>query len=105
MLRQYNLVNFELDLEAQFTGLPQASNEYLSIFGAVQGAENLRVDIWDGVQYVTVIPDIQTGWNHVNVSSYHTGTILNIRFKDALQLGDPGRTQWEIDALYLNLWD
>ena len=105
LLRHYSGVNFELDLEAQFIGLPQASNEYLSIFGAVQGTENLRVDIWDGIQYVTLIPDIQTGWNHVDVSSYHTGTNINIRLKDSFQLGDSVRSQWEIDALYLNLWD
>jgi hypothetical protein len=97
--------NYELDLEAQFTGLPQASNEYLSIFGAVQGTENLRVDVWNGIQYVTLISDIQVGWNHVDVSSYHTSTTFNLRFKDTVQASDTVQDRWEIDALFLNLWD
>jgi hypothetical protein len=97
--------NYELDLEAQFTGLPQASNEYLSIYGGVQGTENLRVDVWNGTQYVTIISDIQAGWNHVDASSYHTSTTFNIRFKDTVQASDIVQNRWEIDALYLNLWD
>ena len=105
LLNQYNTFNYELDLEVQITNLPQALNEYLSIYAGVQGAENLRVDIWNGVQYVTVIPDIQIGWNHVNVSSYHTGTTFNLRFKDTIRVGDFTQNQWEIDTLYLNLWD
>jgi hypothetical protein len=105
LLNQYSSFNYEVDLEVQFSNLPQASNEYLSIFGGVQGAENLEVDIWNGVQYVNVIPDIQAGWNHVNVSSYHTGPTFNIRFKDTIRVSDFTQNQWEIDALYLNLWD
>jgi hypothetical protein len=97
--------NYELDLEAHFTGLPQVSNEYLSVYGGVQGTENLQLDVWNGIQYVTLIPDIQTGWNHVDVSSYHTGTTFNIRFKDTVQVGDIVQDRWEIDACYLNLWD
>jgi hypothetical protein len=97
--------SYELDLEAQFTELPQASNEYLSIYGGVQGAENLQVDVWNGTQYVTLISDVQVGWNHVDVSSYHVGTTFNIRFKDTVQVSDFVQDLWEIDALYLNLWD
>jgi hypothetical protein len=97
--------NYELDLEAHFTGLPQVSNEYLSVYGGVQGTENLQLDVWNGIQYVTLIPDIKTGWNHVDVSSYHTGTTFNIRFKDTVQVGDIVQDRWEIDACYLNLWD
>jgi hypothetical protein len=105
LLNQYNETNFELDLEVQFIGLPQKSNEYLSIFGGVQGSENLQVDVWNGTQYVTLISDIQFGWNHVDVSSYHTGPTFDLRLKDTLQVNDLVQDNWEIDALYLNLWD
>jgi hypothetical protein len=105
LLRQYQGVIYEIDLEIQFTGLPQTTNEYLSIYGGIQGTENLQVDVWNGAQYVNLIPDVQAGWNHVNVSNYHTGSTFNIRFKDTLRAVDSIRDFWEIDALYLNLWD
>jgi hypothetical protein len=97
--------SYKLDLEAQFTELPQKTNEYLSIYGGVQGSENLKVEVWNGTQYVTLISDLQTGWNHVDVSSYHTGSTFNIRFKDTVQANDLIQDFWEIDAMYLNLWD
>ena len=97
--------SYELDLEVEWTGLPQATYEYLSVYGGIQGAENLFVEVWDGSQYVTLIVDVQPGWNSVDVSTYHTNSTFNIRFKDATQLGDVVQENWEIDALFLNLWD
>ena len=97
--------DYKLDLEVEWTGLPQATYEYLSVYGGTQGVENLLVEVWDGAQYVTLIADVQPGWNSVDVSSYHTGSTFNIRFKDTTQVGDAVQDSWEIDALYLNLWD
>ena len=97
--------DYELDLEVEWTGLPQATYEYLSVYGGTQGAENLLVEVWDGAQYVTLIADVQPGWNSVDVSTYHTSSTFNIRFKDATQLGDVVQENWDIDALFLNLWD
>ena len=96
---------YELDLEVQWSGLPAKTNEYLMIYGGSQGAESLQVDVWDGVQWVTLIGDVQTGWNNVDVSSYLTGATFNIRFKDTTQIGDLLQENWEIDALFLNLFD
>lgn len=97
--------DYELDLEVEWTDLPQATYEYLSVYGGTQGTENLLVEVWDGIQYVTLISDVQPGWNSVDVSTYHTGSTFNIRFKDTTQIGDVVQESWEIDALYLNLWD
>ena len=96
---------YELDLEAQWSGLPTKTNEYLMIHGSSQGAEALQVDVWDGIQWVTLIGDVQTGWNNVDVSTYLTGSTFNIRFKDTTQIGDLSQDNWEIDALFLNLFD
>ncbi len=97
--------SYELDLEVEWTGLPQAANEYLRVYGGTQGAEGLKLEIWDGSSYVTVINDIQPGWNDVDVSAYHTGSTFNIRLRDATQSIDPIEDSWEIDSLYLELWD
>jgi hypothetical protein len=105
LLKHYNSVNYELDLEAQFSHLPQATNEYLSIYAGVQDLENLQVDIWNGTHYVNVMPDIIPGWNHVNVSSYHINPTFNIRFKDSIVVLDQIQDSWEIDLLVLHLWD
>ena len=97
--------NFELDLEALWSDLPSFNNKYLNLYGVTQGSEALQVDVWDGVQWVTVITDIQTGWNIVNVSMYLTGSTFNIRFKDTVQTSDATQDSWEIDTLVLNLFD
>ncbi len=96
---------YELDLEVTWSGLPARSNEYLSVYGGTQGAEAFQVDVWDGIQWVNLIADVQAGWNNVDVSAYLTGTSFNIRFKDSLQVGDITQESWEIDALFLNLFD
>lgn len=55
--------NYYLDLEVLWIGLPQKTYEYLMIYGEAQDAEAMRVDVWDGSQWVTLIPDLQPGWN------------------------------------------
>jgi len=96
---------YEFDMEVTWSGLPTKSNEYLSVYGGIQGAEALQVDVWDGGAWVNLIADVQTGWNNVDISAYLTGTSFNIRFKDSLQVGDVTQENWVIDALFLNLFD
>ena len=97
--------SYELDLEVEWTGLTQATNEYLCVYGGTQAAEGLLVQVWDGSSYVTVISDVQPGWNNVDISAYHTDSTFNIRFRDATQTIDSVQSSWEIDALYLKLWN
>ncbi len=97
--------NYWLDLEVLWIGLPQKTYEYLLIYGEAQDAEALRVDVWNGVQWVTIISDIQPGWNTVDITAYHTGSIFNIRFRDTLRDPDITQSSWIIDAMYLNLFD
>jgi hypothetical protein len=97
--------NYEMDLEVLWNDLPSFGNEYLMVYGEVQGSEDLQVDVWDGGAWVTVIADLQTGWNTVDVSSYLTGSSFSIRFKDTVQVSDSTQDTWEIDAVVLNLFD
>ena len=69
------------------------------------GAETLRVDYWDGATWVNIIPSVSSGWNVVDVSVYLTGSAFTIRFVDSVQLADTTQDSWEIDAVFLNLFD
>jgi hypothetical protein len=99
------LQSYELDLEVLWSDLSSFNNGYLLVYGVTQGTEALQVDVWDGIQWVTVISDIQAGWNTVDVSSYLSGSTFSIRFKDTVQTSDATQDSWEIDALVLNLFD
>lgn len=94
-----------LDLEVSWTGLPSKTNEFLVIYGGVMGAETLQVDYWNGASWVNVIPSLTSGYNIVDISSYLTGSSFTIRFVDSVQLGDTTQDTWDIDAVYLNLFD
>jgi len=97
--------SYMLDLEVRWSDLISYNNEFLMVYGVTQGSEALQVDVWDGIQWVTVINDIQGGWNTVDVSSYLSGSTFSIRFKDTVTTSDATQDSWEIDALVLNLFD
>jgi len=96
---------YKLDLEVSWTGLPTRTNEFLTVYGGVMGAETLQVDYWNGSTWVNVIPSVTAGYNLVDVSSYLLGSSFTIRFVDSVQLGDSVEESWEIDAVFLNLFD
>jgi hypothetical protein len=105
MIKTVSQENYELDLEVRWSDLSSFNYEYLRVYGVTQGTEALQVDVWDGIQWVTVINDIQSGWNTVDVSSYLSGSTFSIRFKDTVHTSDVTKDSWEIDALVLNMFD
>jgi len=96
---------YDLDLEAEWTGLPSKTNEYLSIYGGTMGAEHLRVDYWNGAAWVNLITEVKPGYNIVDVSGVLTGSTFTIRFDDTTEQGDIVQDSWVIDSVYLNLFD
>jgi hypothetical protein len=95
--------NYELDLEVGWTAAQYLeANEYLCVYGGTQGAEALRVDIWNGA-WTNVIADLASGWNNVSVSSYLTSSSFEIRFADS---GGDSSAQdtWQIDGVLLHVW-
>jgi hypothetical protein len=98
-------VNYELDLEEQFTGVDFGqSNEYLCVYAGALGAESLKVDVYSGGSWVTVIPVLQTNqWNNVSVLSYLTTSTFTFRFKGSNDAGDLVLDTWQIDASLLSL--
>lgn len=95
---------YDLDVEVSWTDLPSKTNEYLTIYGGVQGVENLQVDYWDG-SWNSLTTDITAGYNVIDVSAALTGSSFVIRFTDTTGAGDAVEDTWGIDTVYLHLFD
>ncbi len=98
-------VNYELDLEVQWTAVDfNESNEFLCIYGGTMGAEDIRVDVWDGTSWQNLITDLTSGWNNVSVSSYLYSSTFAIRFKGSTEANDTTQDTWNIDATIFRKW-
>ncbi|MFW9809855.1 MAG: hypothetical protein ACFFE6_10815, partial [Candidatus Thorarchaeota archaeon] len=98
------LADYNLDLEVGWTGADYSqTNEELCIYGGTQGAEALRVDVWNGA-WINVISDLQQNqWNNVSISSYLTSSSFEIRFTDAS--GDSAtQDTWQVEGVLLHIW-
>jgi hypothetical protein len=67
------------------------------------GAEDISVDVWDGVSWQNLFTDLTTGWNNVTVSSYLTSSTFTIRFKGATETDDATQDSWNIDVALLHV--
>jgi hypothetical protein len=98
-------VNYELDLEEQFTGVDfNQANKWLCIYAGSLGAESLRVDVRSGSNWINVISGLQPNqWNNVSVSTWLIGSTFTIRFNGGTETGDTTQDNWNIDAVMLRL--
>lgn len=97
--------NYELDLEVQWTSVDfDETNEELGIYGGTMGAENIRVDVWNGSGWENLFTDLNSGWNNVSVTSYLTASNFTIRFKGGTETNDTTQDTWNIDATLLHVW-
>jgi len=95
---------YKLDLEAQFTNVNffGHSGEICVKTGSV-GNENLLLDYWNGQSWVNLIQGLQgSSWNNMSVPL--TSENLTVRFRDGLWIRDKTQNTWQIDSLYLHLW-
>ncbi|MFW9963547.1 MAG: hypothetical protein ACFFCX_08290 [Candidatus Sifarchaeia archaeon] len=99
--------NYELDLEVQWTTASfDNNNELLCIYAGNTDTENLIIDVWDGVGWTNVLPDLQANsWNNISVKTWLTSSTFTIRFKGGLDIGDSAPSQWNIDATLLRTWN
>jgi hypothetical protein len=98
-------VNYELDLEEQWTNINyNETNEQLCIYGGTMGSESLMVDVWTGSSWQNVIVSLTNGWNNISVSPYLTSSTFTIRFKGSTETGDTTQDSWNIDATTLRVW-
>lgn len=97
--------NYDLDLEVSWSDVAfDEDNEWLCIYGGVQGTESLIVDAWDGGAWATVFNDLQPGWNNADVSAYLTSSTFTIRFSGGIAGGDSVQDSWEVDTAFLHVW-
>jgi hypothetical protein len=101
-------VNYELNLEAQWTAAPYSEvNEQLCIKTGTYGgtAENLNVQVWWSSAWTTVITGATaSAWNNVSVSSYLTAATFTILLIGASETGDTASSNWNIDCAVLHCW-
>ncbi len=97
--------NYQIDLEEQWTNVDyDETNEQLCIYASQVGSENLRVQVWTGSTWETVISSLHTGWNNETVSSYLTSSTFTIRFVGTTETGDTSQDYWTIDVTLLRTW-
>jgi hypothetical protein len=98
--------SYELDLEVQWTNADYArTNEELCIYAGTTGAENIRVDVWNGSAWINILTDLTANsWNNVSVSSYLGSAVFTIRFKGGTEISDTNQDSWNIDATLLHVW-
>ena len=102
----YSVPNYRLDLEAQWTNVNYTkNNEYLCIKTGTLDAETLKVDVWDGAEWVNVISSLTANaWNNVSVSTWLTSSTFTIRFVDGTQTGDETQSSWDVDSVLLHTY-
>jgi len=100
--------NNKLDLEIQWTDVSYTrTNKELCIKtgDGTWGAEDIKIDVWNGSTWITVISDLQpNAWNNISVASYSTSATFTIRYKDGTETGDTNQDSWNIDAALLHAW-
>jgi len=98
--------NYEIDLEVQWVNANYTrTNEHLCIYTGTLNSENLRVDVWTGSSWTTIITALSANqWNNVSVSDYLTSSTFTIRFKGTVETGDTAQSSWQIDCALLHTW-
>jgi len=98
--------NYELDLEVQWTNANYTqTHEELCIRTGTTGIEDIKVDVWNGSEWINVFPDLTpSSWNNVSVSPYLTSSNFTIRFKGGNEINDRTQDSWNIDATLLHVW-
>jgi hypothetical protein len=99
--------NYELDLEVQWTAASfDNNNEFLCIYTGNTDAEDIAIEVWNGISWVGLFSDLQANsWNNISVETWLTSATFTIRFKGGLEVGDLAASQWSIDATLLHTWN
>ena len=99
--------NYEVDLEVRWTDLPHSlPNEELCIYAGTMGAEDIKVDVWNGSSWINVVSDMNASdWNNVTITSYLTSSNFTIRFKGGTETGDTNQDIWNIDVALIHVWN
>jgi|GEM_PF-1928994 len=100
-----NADNYELDLEVHWIDLPYSlPNETLCIYAGTMGAEDIKVDVWNGTGWENVFNDLSAGWNNQSITDWLTTSNFTIRFKGGTETGDTNQDTWQIDIALIHVW-
>jgi hypothetical protein len=102
----YVIPYYRLDQEVQWTSIPHLlPNEELCIYGGTMGAEDIKVDVWNGSSWANIISDINaSAWNNVTIASFLTSSTFTIRFRGGTETGDSNQDTWQIDVALVHIW-
>lgn len=98
--------NYTLALEEQFTNIADTGVAKLCIAtGAFSSpAETLNAQVWNGT-WNTVGSLTASQWNNFTVTSFLSDTNLYIRFIDGVTTADTVQSTWQIDSIYLWIYN
>jgi len=100
----WNTTNYELDLEVKWTDVHYSlPNETLCIYGGTMESEDIKVDVWNGTGWETVLTDLSSGWNNASITDWLTNSNLTIRFKGGNETGDTSEDTWQIDVVLIHV--
>ncbi|MFW9995303.1 MAG: hypothetical protein ACFFD4_24920 [Candidatus Odinarchaeota archaeon] len=95
---------YQLDLEVQWTNIPNAVEGTLCISTGTTAAENILVDAWNGTGWENVFSYLTANaWNNFTITSFLTWDTFTIRYRDGTAGADSTEDSWEIDAVLLSL--
>ncbi|UCD96674.1 MAG: DUF2341 domain-containing protein, partial [Candidatus Bathyarchaeota archaeon] len=101
-----NVVNYELDLEVQWTSADYTrTNEELCInTGTFSGSEDLQVKVRSDGSWIWIMNLTASQWNNVSITSYLTSSTLTVQFLGGTETSDTTQDSWNIDATLLHVW-
>ena len=102
-------VNYELELEEQFTNCEYSrTNEELCILMEITDSETLSVQWWNSTDstWLTILSSLTASqWNNISVTTYLTSETFTIRFIDSLKSNDATQSTWQKDCALLHTWN
>lgn len=97
--------NYRLSMQVNWTGVDYSQPyEDLCIYASSLPSEYLRVDVWDGSNWQTIINALNNGWTNISVTSYLTTDTFTIRFNDTTD-SDATQDTWNIGSVLLHCWE
>lgn len=105
MYATVEILNYQLQLEEQFTSIPSPQKVSIAKLHIVTGSfsgEGLNIEVWNGSSWVSIGSLSASTDNEFNVLQYLTSVNLYIRFHDA-DPNDLVQDTWQIDSVWLDI--
>ena len=101
------VVNYKLNLEANFTSVTDYDVTELCIRAGTLGSEDINLSVWNQTlgDWNTLAADLSAdGWNNYTITGF-VDTNVTIRFMGGTETTDTTQDNWQIDAVLLHQYD